>query len=359
MKFALLIPIYEPNDDVLPFLKTFKEGDFDYFLCVNDGSNSTYNEKWEKIKSETLFDVISYNQNKGKGYALKQGIKKIIKEHPEIDYILTADGDGQHLLKDILNIKAQAELHSEALILGTRDFANVPAKSKSGNTWSARYFKLATGKKLSDVQTGLRAIHKSMFQTAILCPGTRYEYEMNFLMEVARNFEIEQVPIETVYINNNAESHFRPFIDSMRFMIMPILYLLVSVGAWAIDTLIFGILERTVYPNPSLIDLLAMVMISRAISAPFQFFMLRYAVFHTRGKFLQNAAKYFALAFASAFVSWGLIWTFDYYLKSLGFGYLVYVKMLIDFILGVAKYFFNLSVIFANKIIKKKSKPKE
>lgn len=354
MKFALLIPIYQPSSDVLPFLSTFKSDDFDCFLCVNDGSEEQYDERWKDIEEKTLFSVLSYRGNKGKGYALKKGIKYIKEKYPDIDYIITADGDGQHAYEDILRIKGAAIKNEGSLILGVRNFDNIPAKSKSGNVWSCRYFKLATGKKISDVQTGLRAIHKNMFQSALLSVGSRYEYEMNFLMEAARNFDIVQIEIQTIYINNNEGSHFRPVIDSLRFMITPILYLLVSVGAWGIDTAIFAILERFWISNPGLIELLYMVLISRAVSAPFQFFMLRYVVFHTRGKFLQNACKYFSLAFASAFVSWGLIWTFDYYLKSLGLGYLVYVKMLVDFILGVVKYFVNLGIIFANKLFKKK-----
>lgn len=358
MRFALLIPIYQPSELVLPFLKSFSKDDFDEFICVNDGSEEQYDDIWKKVEEETLFKVLSYKGNKGKGFALKTGFR-YIKENLDVDYVITADGDGQHCYEDIIRIREAAQEHEGDLVIGVRDFTNIPKKSKSGNVWSARYFKLATGKKLTDVQTGLRAIHKDMFEACLYSVGSRYEYEMNFLMEIARNFPIIELPIQTIYLNNNADSHFRPVADSLRFLITPILYLFVSVSAWGIDCAVFAILEHTAFIGPGLFELLYMVLIARSFSAPYQFFLLRYLVFHTRGKLRENAFKYFILAFVSAFGSWGLIWFFNYYLKGIGLGMLVYVKMLVDFILGVIKYFINLAIIFANKHFHRKNVSKE
>ena len=38
--------------------------------------------------------------------------------------------------------------------------------------------------------------------------GQRYEYEMNVLLAASKSFPILEVPIETVYINDNEGSHF-------------------------------------------------------------------------------------------------------------------------------------------------------
>ena len=45
--------------------------------------------------------------------------------------------------------------------------------------------------------------------------GNRYEYEMNMLLEASIEYQILEVPIETVYINDNEGSHFRPIKDGL------------------------------------------------------------------------------------------------------------------------------------------------
>jgi hypothetical protein len=42
MNTALVIPIYCPNEKVLPFLKSFKANDFGLFVVVDDGSGEQY-----------------------------------------------------------------------------------------------------------------------------------------------------------------------------------------------------------------------------------------------------------------------------------------------------------------------------
>ena len=46
--------------------------------------------------------------------------------------------------------------------------------------------------------------------------GERYEYEMNVLLWIARRkIPIREMEIETIYIDGNASSHFRPLRDSL------------------------------------------------------------------------------------------------------------------------------------------------
>ena len=45
--------------------------------------------------------------------------------------------------------------------------------------------------------------------------GQRYEYEMNMLLSASTKYPISEVPIETIYINDNQASHFRPIRDGI------------------------------------------------------------------------------------------------------------------------------------------------
>ncbi|MBO4541432.1 MAG: glycosyltransferase, partial [Bacilli bacterium] len=123
MSSALLVPIYEPNDKVVPFLKSFQPGDFDFFLVVDDGSGKDYEARFQQIAEETVFSVLSYPKNHGKGHALKTGFRKLFEEHPDLEVVVTADGDGQHAYPDILRVKKVGAQHPESLTIGCRDFS--------------------------------------------------------------------------------------------------------------------------------------------------------------------------------------------------------------------------------------------
>jgi len=112
------------------------------------------------------------------------GIREI-SHNLDIVGIVTADSDGQHRPHDIRRV-AEKMLQTDEVVLGTRRFdnANMPLKSRIGNTFSSLYFRLNTGKKLGDTQTGLRAIPRKYFLFSLDVPGSRYEYEMRFLEEM-------------------------------------------------------------------------------------------------------------------------------------------------------------------------------
>lgn len=218
MKAALLIPCYEPNDKVLPYLSLFRKGDFDAFLLVDDGSGEKYQKKFEEIEEKTVFSLLSYPKNKGKGYALRLGIAALKKKIPDLDFVVTADSDGQHDYHDVLRAKEEAFAHPDSLTLGQRDFSgeDVPGRSRFGNLFSSRYFYLRNGVVLPDTQCGLRAIPKALFPLALAVEGDRYEYEMRFLNASSHLVPFHLFLIKTIYEDDNKGSHFNPFLDGMK-----------------------------------------------------------------------------------------------------------------------------------------------
>ena len=63
----------------------------------------------------------------------------------------------------------------------------------------------------------MRAFSGKMIPEMLTIPGERYEYEMNVLLFLAKEgVPMKEVPIETIYINDNAESHFDTVKDSYR-----------------------------------------------------------------------------------------------------------------------------------------------
>ncbi len=76
-------------------------------------------------------------------------------------------------------------------------------------------FRLQTGVNVSDTQTGLRGFHTDLIPFMLDIEGDRYEYEMNMLTQASQRYKITEVPIQTIYIDDNASSHFRPIKDGL------------------------------------------------------------------------------------------------------------------------------------------------
>lgn len=244
MKTALIIPIYQARERCISFLQSFQKDDFDYMLVIDDGSGEKYSWIYDEIKKTSPFEVLSYSENKGKGHAMKEGLKYLLSIDPTIDILLTADGDGQHLKKDILHIRDFALEHPDSLILGTRNVMSddIPRKSKIGNDMARAYMRWSTHLQCLDTQTGLRAIPKKLFELFLEVPGEHYDQEMNFLVDAAHICSIKEERIETVYENNNEGSHFKPLLDSYRIYQGPIKYLASLLLMWGISIGLFAIL---------------------------------------------------------------------------------------------------------------------
>ncbi len=214
MDTVIMIPAYKPCDLMIGTVKELKEAGFD-ILIIDDGSGIEYKEVFDKVKNDAT--VLSYPKNHGKGYAMKYGMKKLRELFPDCRYFITADADGQHSTKDILNINK--ELHSgRGFILGTRTLTkNAPLRSRLGNSLSRFIFTIASGLYLSDNQTGLRGFSTEHIEWMTRVGGNRYEYEMNMLIfAVKQRIKIDTVPIEAIYIDDNSSSHFNPLLDTLR-----------------------------------------------------------------------------------------------------------------------------------------------
>ena len=112
----------------------------------------------------------------------------------------------------------------DKVVLGCRDFdlPGVPPRSVAGNKTTSRMFRLIYGIKLSDTQTGLRAIPRAFLERFCRIEGERFEYETNMLLMMKRwGIAIVEQPITTVYDEEDYSSHYNAVKDSWRiFRIM-------------------------------------------------------------------------------------------------------------------------------------------
>ena len=218
-EFIILIPALNPPKDLLSsYIDELKEKGFRRILLVNDGSRAEYDEYFKKFKKDGV-DVFSHYKNFGKGRALKNAFNYILNTYDDFSYVITADSDGQHRAEDVFKIAKIAQEKEVAMYLGSRDFNkdNVPFKSSFGNKTTSLVYKLMFYDKINDTQTGLRAIPKSYLADFLDLHGERFEYEINMLINSSQTKKkMIEIPIETVYFDNNSETHFHPIRDSFK-----------------------------------------------------------------------------------------------------------------------------------------------
>lgn len=216
---TVLIPSLEPDARLVPYLKELLSRGLNV-LVVDDGSPAAYQPIFEETAALPGCRVIHHPVNKGKGEALKTGYRYLRESCPpeSCRRIVTADADGQHTLKDVLQVADRA-VPEAGLILGSRDFSlpQVPPKSRFGNRITSFVFWLLYSKWLPDTQTGLRGFERELLPFMEGVAGSRFEYEMNVLIACARErVPFSTVTIETVYHNENAGTHFHPIKDSLK-----------------------------------------------------------------------------------------------------------------------------------------------
>ena len=117
-----------------------------------------------------------------------------------------------------VTVPAMAQQQPTSLVLGTRTFHGVvPLRSRFGNELTRFIFRLFTRERLTDSQTGLRAIPRVLLHRMLAAKADRYAFELEMLLLASRlGIRFVTVPIQTVYLEGNAASHFRPIVDSAR-----------------------------------------------------------------------------------------------------------------------------------------------
>ena len=280
-----LIPSFEPDQKLIEIVSELNKNDYKV-IVVNDGSE----EKYDKIFNKCKCKVISYdNNNKGKGYALKEGLK-FIKNNYENAYIVTMDSDGQHTVSDANKLIEYLKHNKSTLVLGSRKRSKkTPLKSFLGNMITCFTFDLITHNKIYDTQTGLRAFHSKLIDYMLQIEGDRFEYEMNVLLNLKRNnIKVKELPIETIYIENNKHTHFNSVKDSYKIYKEIIKFSLSSIISFIIDYILY-ILFNLLTNNIIFSNLLA-----RAISATTNYNMNKKYVFKSNRN--NEFYKYIVLA---------------------------------------------------------------
>lgn len=222
---VVVIPTYNNEKTIVEVIDGVKRYSHQV-IVVNDGSTDTTPELLGKCNDITL---ISYPNNRGKGHALKVGLRKAVGMG--FRYAITIDSDGQHYPDDIPAFIEAVEQTPDCLLVGARNLTadNMPGKNTFANKFSNFWFKIETGKTMSDTQSGYRlyplhAIKAMKFITP------RYEFELEVIVRCAwKGVTVRNIPVRVFYPEAGERvSHFRPLRDFTRISILNTFLVLIA-----------------------------------------------------------------------------------------------------------------------------------
>lgn len=194
-------------------------------IVVNDGSSDDTIQVLKPYSNEIT--LISYSRNRGKGHALRLGLEAA--RTAGFDYAATIDSDGQHKPEEIPQLVAAA-VGENTLVVGSRNLQadGMPAGNTFANRFSNFWFRLQTGIRLPDTQTGFR-LYPLHHLPCLRLLTARYESELELLVFSAwRGVRLVPVGISVSYPDDRV-SHFRPFWDFLRISILNTILCLLAI----------------------------------------------------------------------------------------------------------------------------------
>lgn len=209
-KVAAVIPFYNESKTINRIvLETLKYVSF--VIAVDDGSTDGSPDNIPITENVTL---ISYNVNRGKGYALRKGLEKGIEKG--FLKLVTIDADSQHAPEEIPTLITG--LINSDIVIGNRlnDLKGMPLQRRISNKLTSFLLSIKTGQKILDSQCGFRAYRAEVVKN-ITTVEDCYEAETEILIKASRGgYKIGFINITTIY--GDKESKMMPIKTTFGFI---------------------------------------------------------------------------------------------------------------------------------------------
>ena len=211
VKTAAIIPAYSEEKHIGDIIRRARK-QLDHVLVVDDGSRDTT----ARCAREAGAEVIVHGENRGKGEAIKTGLRHWLDR--QFIHVIILDADGQHLPEEIDRfIAAAAQAGDRSFFLGNRmnNLIGMPFVRRVVNRYMSNRISRICRQKIPDTQCGFRMLDRQLIPE-LLDGGNRFDYETEMLIIASRKgYRIESVPITTVYSDEMSKIH--PARDTIRF----------------------------------------------------------------------------------------------------------------------------------------------
>ena len=208
-KILAIIPAFNEAQRIGPVITESLQ--FLPLLVVDDGSvDATI-----QIAKECGADVLEQHPNQGKGAALKAGFRHALDSG--FDAVVTLDADGQHDPAEIPKFLRKYEDAEADLIIGARDFSQMPPVRRIANWLGKHSLSWAMGETILDNQSGYRLISKKLFRDLASIEEAGFEFEVEMIVTcVSQGFTLEWVDIRTIYAGES--SHINPITHLINYI---------------------------------------------------------------------------------------------------------------------------------------------
>jgi len=235
MRPAAIVPAYQAAPLVAAVVAELVQlwPERDGVWVVDDGSIDGTADRAAQAGAK----VLVHRRNRGKGAALRTGMREALARG--FDVAVTLDADGQHPPTEALRLHESCP-DPAALVLGIRDLAaaGAPRANQRSNTFSNLVLSAFTGRWLQDTQCGLR---RYPLAPTLALGGQEdgYGYEAEILIRAAAaGLTIAQKPMRVVYPPEEERiTHFDSVRDPARIVVRVLRTVASARSRWLLDRL--------------------------------------------------------------------------------------------------------------------------
>ncbi len=188
-------------------------------IVVDDGSD----DRTADIVASLPVTLLRHDRRRGKGEALRGGFREALRQGYEA--VLTMDGDGQHLARDIPRIVTAAMRYPDHIVIGARllDKAQQPKGRRRANAVADWGISWACAQPIADTQSGQRWYPRRALELVDL-PAENFVFETAILIAASREKKlgVVSVPIASRYDGTFRPSHLNPVRDVTRITLYTI-----------------------------------------------------------------------------------------------------------------------------------------
>lgn len=194
---AVIFPAYNEEKNIRFVIREARKYlDNPLIVVVDDGSK----DRTSQLAKGEKAIVLRHERNKGKGEAVKTGIKFILKNHPNVDVLILADSDRQYLLEDAPKLSTPIKEGKADIVVGARNWREVPFRHRLGNfIWRKTFnFLFKTG--FRDTNCGYMALNRKGAKLLLKHIYGGYILENSILIGCLKSkLKIVQKPVRVVY----------------------------------------------------------------------------------------------------------------------------------------------------------------
>ena len=288
---SAVIPCFRPDDRLEEVVRGLVGAGFSDIIIVNDGSPAECDRFFAFTELYPQVTLLQHFVNRGKGAALKTAFTYFLQYRGK-DYsgVVTVNADGYHTPRDVYRCARTMQQRRDQIVLCSRDYTNMPRKLRRGNAVASFILRTGCGIRVSDTQSGLRAIPREYLVNFLRTRGNRFDYESNMLIDIA----VYSLPFTEITAKAHPGSalHRIAFRDILKVYYQIIKFSLSSLACWTFEYLLYDLLILLLAGS---VSVRLIYYAARVVALSVNFCVNRRVVFRARRNIRRTALRYVAI----------------------------------------------------------------